>query len=75
MLLPLDMLRRGERAEVSEVCGDPQMVRRMAEMGIRTGCRIEMIQNGSPCLLEVGGCRLCLRADSLAQVMVSPVDD
>lgn len=75
MLLPLDMLRRGETAEISEVTGDAQTVRRMAEMGIRTGCRVEMIQDGSPCLLDVGGCRLCLRADALAQVMVSPVDD
>jgi len=75
MLLPLDMLRRGERAEISEVNGDAQTVRRMAEMGIRAGCRVEMVQDGSPCLLNVGGCRLCLRADSLAQVMVSPVDD
>jgi len=69
------MLRRGESAEISEVNGDAQTVRRMAEMGIRAGCRVEMIQDGSPCLLNVEGCRLCLRADALAQVMVSPVDD
>jgi Fe2+ transport system protein FeoA len=71
--LPLDLLRPGEWADVTEVCGDPGWVCRMAEMGVRSGCRLRMLQGGCPCLLQVDGCRLSLRAESLMQIFVRPV--
>ena len=73
-LLPLDMLRTGEWADVADVGGDPAWVCRMAELGLRPGCRVEMLQAGVPCLLRVAGCRLCLRMDDLAQILVRPVE-
>jgi Fe2+ transport system protein FeoA len=73
MLLPLDCLRPGEWAEVDAVCGEPGWVSRMAELGIRTGCRLRLIQGGSPCLLQVAGCRLCLRPDAESQILVRPL--
>ena len=72
-LLPLEYLRTGEWAEVAEVSGEPNWVCRMAEMGVRAGCRLLCVQSGSPCLLQVGGCRLSLRGDPMAQVMVRPL--
>jgi Fe2+ transport system protein FeoA len=45
----------------------------MAEMGVRTGCRLQMVQAGCPCLLQVGNCRLCLRGECAMQIMVRPV--
>ena len=62
-LLPLELLRSGEWAEVADVYGEPSLVCRMAELGVRTGCQLQMLQGGSPCLLQVGGCRLSLRGD------------
>ncbi len=72
-LLPLEMLRSGEWADVADVCGEPSLVCRMAELGVRTGCRLQMLQGGSPCLLQVGGCRLSLRGECAMQILVRPV--
>ncbi len=72
-LLPLEMLRPGEWADVAEVCGDPCWISRMAELGVRAGSRLQVVQNGSPCLFEVGGCRLCLRGDACSRILVRPL--
>jgi Fe2+ transport system protein FeoA len=74
MVLPLDMLRAGEWAEVEEVSGQPGWVGRLAELGVRPGCRLQVVQPGSPCLLNVSGCRLCLRPGECSQILVRPVD-
>jgi Fe2+ transport system protein FeoA len=73
MLLPLDMLRAGECAEVAEVSGEPGWVGRLAELGIRQGCRLQVLQPGSPCLLQVADCKLCLRGAECTQILVRPV--
>ena len=73
LLLPLEMLRAGEWADVAEVSGEAGWVCRMAELGVREGCRVQMVQAGCPCLLEVGGCRLSLRAECYMQIMVRPI--
>ena len=73
LLLPLEMLQAGEWADIEDVSGQAEWVGRMAELGVRAGCRIQVLQPGSPCLLQVGGCRLCLRADWLMQILVRPV--
>ena len=72
-IVPLELLGAGEWADVAEVAGEPGWVGRMAEMGVRAGCRVQVVQPGSPCLLQVGGCRLCLRGDCLMQILVRPV--
>jgi Fe2+ transport system protein FeoA len=73
-LLPLDLLRPGEWADVAEVDGDPGWVCRMAELGLQTGCRVQMLQGGTPYLLRVAGCKLCVRGDESAQILVRPVE-
>lgn len=72
MLLPLDWLRPGEWADVAEVSGEPGWVNRMAELGIRSGSRLCVVQAGSPCLLQVAGTRLCLRGDDGSRILVRP---
>ena len=69
-LLPLEMLRSGEWADVAEVSGEPGWVCRMAELGIRTGSRVQVVRDGSPCLLNIDGCRLCVRGDHCSQILV-----
>jgi Fe2+ transport system protein FeoA len=73
MLLPLDMLSAGEFAEVAEVCGEAATIGRLAELGLRQGCRLQVLQPGAPCLLQVDNCRLCLRGSDCTQVLVRPV--
>jgi ferrous iron transport protein A len=72
-LLPLEMLSRNAWADVAEVTGEQRWVSRLAELGLRIGCRLRMLQPGSPCLLQVGECRLCLRGEFASQIMVRPV--
>jgi ferrous iron transport protein A len=72
-LLPVEMLSSGVWADVAEVQGETSWVSRMAELGVRAGSRLQMLQPGSPCLLEVGGSRLSLRADLAMQILVRPV--
>jgi ferrous iron transport protein A len=73
MLVPLDMLRAGEVCEVAEVGGVAAWVGRLAELGIRPGCRLQVVQPGTTCLLDVGGCKLCLRGGECSQILVRPI--
>jgi ferrous iron transport protein A len=73
LLLPLDLLRTGDWADVEEVRGDASWVSRMAEFGLRIGTRLQVLRQGSPCLLGIGALRLSLRGESGAQIMVRPV--
>ena len=72
-LLPLEMLDRGAWADVADVTGEHHWVTRLAEMGLRIGARLRVLQAGSPCLLQVGESRLSLRGDVAAQILVRPV--
>jgi len=72
-LLPLEFLHAGEWADVADVTGEPGWVSRLAEMGVRIGCRLHVLQPGSPCLLQVGESRLSLRGDCATQILVRPV--
>ncbi len=73
MLIPLDMLKPGEWADVAEVGGDAAWVCRLAELGLREGCRLQMQQPGSTCLLKIADCRLCLRSGESSQILVRAV--
>jgi Fe2+ transport system protein FeoA len=72
-LLPLELLSPGEWADVADVSGEPTWVGRLAELGIRIGSRLCMVQNGCPCLLQVGGCKLSLRGECALHILVRPV--
>lgn len=73
MLMPLDMVDAGEWAEVEEVTGRPEWVGRLADLGIRRGCRLQVVRAGTTCLLSVSGCKLCLRGGECSQILVRPV--
>ena len=72
-LLPLELLDSGEWADVAEICGEPAWVQRLAELGVRCGCRVRVVQAGSPCLLQIGGVRLSLRGDQVTRILVRPL--
>jgi Fe2+ transport system protein FeoA len=72
-LLPLEHLRSGEWAEVADVSGEPGWVGRLAELGVRIGERVCMVQPGCPCLVQLQGGRLCLRGESCSCILVRPV--
>lgn len=72
-LLPLELLRPGEWADVAEVSGEATWVSRLAELGLRAGSRLRLLQSGWPCLLQIGGSRLSLRGELGTQILVRPV--
>jgi Fe2+ transport system protein FeoA len=71
-LIPITQLRRGEAAEISQVLGSPEHVRRLEELGLRDGVSLEMVQGGTPCIVRVAGATLCFRHDELLRVLVKP---
>jgi Fe2+ transport system protein FeoA len=73
ILLPLDYLQPGEWADVAEVHGEAGWVGRLAELGVRIGSRLQVLRGGYPCLLQVGGSRLSLRAQEVLHILVRPI--
>ena len=69
-LVPLTVLRCGQVAEVGALMGPSEQVRRLEELGLRTGTRLEMIRSGVPCIIRVEGTTLCFRDDDKFSVMV-----
>ena len=70
--IPLDRLPAGHHARVAAVLGAPEHVHRLAEIGLCPGRQLEMIRPGCPCIVRLGGMRLCLRCDDALSVLVGP---
>jgi ferrous iron transport protein A len=70
--IPITQLRRGEVAEISQVLGSTEQVRRLEELGLRGGAHLEVVRAGSPCIVRVGGTTLCFRDDELVRILVTP---
>lgn len=68
--IPLKLLPTGCQAQVHEVCGGPEDVHRLAELGLRVGTTVEMVQPGSPCILRLAGANLCFRDCDCLHVLV-----
>ena len=68
------MVHSGVWADVVDVYGDSAWIGRMAELGIRHGSRLRMIQGGQPCIVEVGATRLSVRGDEVGQILVRPTE-
>jgi ferrous iron transport protein A len=58
-------------AEVRQVVGPTEQVRRLEELGFHHGAVVEMVRAGSPCIVRVGGSTLCLRNGEILSVMVA----
>jgi ferrous iron transport protein A len=70
--IPLNSLRPGEVAEIHAIVGPAEHVRRLEEIGLRSGSVLEMVRCGAACIIRIGGTSLCLRGDELLRVMVAP---
>ncbi len=74
-LLPLSMLRVGQTAHIGQVVGLPDHVKRLAELGMREGADVRVVQSGSPCIVQIDGQRLAFRDTDLLSVLVRPAAD
>lgn len=69
-ILPMELLRSGERGVIHDLFGSEDVVHRLSEMGLRPGVAFRMVQAGSPCILCVGEHRLTVRLDPSLQILV-----
>jgi ferrous iron transport protein A len=70
--VPITLLAAGQVAEVSQLVGPPERIRRFEELGLRVGTHIEIVRAGSPCIIRVGESRLCVREDAEVRILVAP---
>ncbi len=71
--IALKHLPAGHCARIATILGQPDHVHQLAEFGLRGGIKIEMFRPGNPCILRLGGHKVCLRADDLLNVFVEPM--
>ena len=69
-VIPLMNLTEGCTAEVCQLMGCPEEVRRLEELGLRGGVEVEMVKNGCPCIIRLAGSKLCFRGGEAMGVMV-----
>jgi Fe2+ transport system protein FeoA len=70
---PLQHLAAGQAGCIRRLIGLPDDVRRLEEFGLRPGARVEMFRPGNPCIVRLGGSKVCLRANDLLHILVEPI--
>ena len=73
-VVPLEFLSVGERGRIYDLDGDRGLVDRLAEMGVRQGVEIHMVQTGSPCIVAFDNHRFSFRVDEAVSVLVELID-
>ncbi len=71
--LPLNLLRAGDRGIIVGLQANGDAAHRLQEIGLCKGREIRVFRPGNPCVVHVGGSKLCLRADHV-QILVEPID-
>jgi Fe2+ transport system protein FeoA len=69
-MIPLAHMAIGTKARIGQLVGQPDQVQRLEELGLRHGTTIEMLQNGSPCIIRFEQSKLCFRPNEALGVMV-----
>lgn len=69
-IIPLALVAAGQTAEVCHVAGGAAETQRLHELGICCGSTIEIVQQGSPCIIRLQGSKFCFRESELTQVFV-----
>jgi ferrous iron transport protein A len=70
--IPLNRLRPGQCARIQRIVGRAEDVHRLEEFGFCQGTKIQMFRPGNPCIIRLAGSKVCLRADDLLRVLVTP---
>lgn len=72
---PLTTLRPGDEGAVTSVLTSESSTRRLAELGVRLGAHVTVVQRaaGRSIVLVVAGSKLALDAATAAAIRVSPV--
>ncbi len=68
--VPLNDLQAGQSGLVRSVDGGGDFLHRLREMGLCDGVEICMLRPGCPCIVRLGGQKLCFRSTELDSVLV-----
>lgn len=71
--LPLHLLRAGVRGIIVALQAPGDAAHRLQEIGLCRGREIRVFRPGNPCIVHVGGSKLCLRADQV-RILVEPIE-
>ena len=69
-LIPLGSLRAGQSGLVAQVVGHADHIHRLEELGVRDGASVEILQAGSPCIVQLAGNKLCFRGGETMSILV-----
>ena len=69
-VIPLGLLAVGATATIVEVDGNPDVVARLQEMGMRAGCEVRMVRSGDACIVAIHNHRFGFRGAEAAHVLV-----
>ena len=72
-VISLRNLPEGSCARIARVLGPSDHVHRLEEFGLRGGTKVEMFRPGNPCIVQLAGGKVCLRADGLLDILVEPM--
>lgn len=73
-MMPLSMVRPGERVKIVKIRGGRGLIGRLASMGFYPGIEIEVISNRpGPLILSRGGVRLGIGYGMAHRILVSPI--
>lgn len=70
-MIPLQLLSTGEPAVVEDLDGPDASIHRLREMGIEPGVEVEMVREGTPCIVRIGAQQFCLRVDDSTTIFVT----
>ena len=73
-MMPIGLAQPGECVEVLEIAGGHGFRKRLAEMGLSSGCRVVVVSNGrpGPVVLEIKGSRLAIGHGATHKIRVKP---
>lgn len=69
-IIPLESLQPDELGRICDIDGDPALVHRLEEMGVRAGAQVRMLRSGEPCIVYVNHHRLSLRVGGQISILV-----
>lgn len=69
-VIPLRMVGLGQSAQIDTITGPIGLVQRLHELGLQPGTDVQVVQQGSPCIIRVAGTRLCFRGNEEANILV-----
>ena len=76
-MLPLSMIRPGEKGRIIAIQGGTKLKKRLADLGLNIGMTVGVVADtgGGPVILAVKDCRLAIGRGMLSKIQVELVPE